>query len=670
MLMGVARLWVDGTRLMQHSLAASNLIGAIEPRDRLGVRAREDGFTEPLDFQVGTAYTVDVELWDLGRRELRTRKLEQIVDYVEAREGEALDRYVGPSITMVRLLCDGADIRTLLGIEDICEIDFPPAPDMTTGTALDLELADLPPLGEVDENAPLIGIVDSGVNAHPLVDDILVGAIGVPDTLGTADEFGHGTRVAGVALFGDLRAQLAAGTLNRGVRLCAAKVVNERGKFPDRRLTPGQMREALTRLNEDFGCRIFVIALGDQKMIFEGGKVGPWAATLDELARELDVIIIVSAGNRNELRAGNRIEQAVTEYPNYLLEPNNRLCEPAGAMNVITVGSIAHGEGLAPRVTDNVGVRPITRAAEPSPFTRIGPGIGGAVKPDLVDVGGTLIYDPVVRRLRDGKDVPEAGVVSLHHRFVDRLFASGSGTSFAAPLVAFKASRVLALFPDASANLIRALLAGSATVPEESRAKLRLLGPEAERAICGHGQIDLERAAFSHDAQVVLYAEDELAIDHFAVYQIPIPEPFQSEAGRRTIRVSLAYDPPVRHSRRDYAGILMSFRLIRGCDPDLIFEHFRRRMPGEERFPELQNRFNCRLEPSSMLREKSTLQSATATFSRDITHYGDTYYLVIRCAGGWAADIGHQGFAVVVEIAHEAEIQLYERLRQRVRLQI
>jgi hypothetical protein len=112
----------------------------------------------------------------------------------------------------------------------------------------------------------------------------------------------------------------------------------------------------------------------------------------------------------------------------------------------------------------------------------------------------------------------------------------------------------------------------------------------------------------------------------------------------------------------------MSFRLIRGCQPDLIFEHFRRRAAEEERFPDMEARFNCTLEPSSTLREKSSLQTATATFARDVSQYGDTYYLVVRCAGGWAVDIGRQAFPVVVEIAHEAQIPLYERLRQRARI--
>lgn len=644
-------------------------IGTVEPRDRIGLRARNSGLTEATDFLGSTQYTVDVEIWDIGRRELRERKLNQIASYAIAHESEELDRYIGPSITLIRLRCSGEVIQALLGVEDVQEIDFPAVPDVATGNVVDMMLEELPPMEPVADTAPVVGIIDSGITDHPLIQDIIAGAIAVPESLGTADGYGHGTRVAGIAVFGDLRGQLAAGRLQRGARLCAAKVVDENGAFPDRRLTPSQMREAVTRLNSEFGCRIFVVALGDRRRVYDGGKVGPWAATLDELVAELDVVIIVSAGNRPP-RSGNRLEQAVTEYPGYLTEASNRLFEPAGAMNVVTVGSLAHGDGLGPQVSGEVGVRSITGIDEPSPFTRIGPGVGEAIKPDFIDTGGTLIFDPVVQRLRGGEDIPEAGVLSLHHRPIDRLFAAGSGTSYSAPFVAFKAAQILGRFPNASANLIRALLAIGATVPPAAAVRLQLLGPDAQRAICGHGQTDLERAAFSDDARVILYAEEDLEIDHFAVYQLPIPENFQSERGRRTIRVSLAYDPPVRHTRRDYAGNSIGFRLIRGCQPDLIVNHFRRRTAEEGRFPEMPARFNCTLEPSPTLREKSSLQLATATFMRDISRYGDTYYLVVRCAGGWATSVDRQGFAVVVEIAHEAEVRLYERLRQRVRVQV
>lgn len=648
-------------------VAGIESIGSVEPRDRIGPRLREDGFVAPDDFLAQTSYLIDVELWDLGERRLRERKIEDVIRYVEARAGEVLDRYVGPSISMFRARLTGELIRTVLTIEDVAAIDLPPAPDVTTAEALDLTVTDAPPLNTLDEDAPLIGIIDSGVNDHPFLADIIAGSIAVPAELGTADVWGHGTRVAGVAVFGDLRAQLDAGALQRGARICAAKVVNDRGDFDDRRLVPSQMREAISTLNQRFGCRIFVVALADRRRVFDGGKVGTWAATLDELARELDVVIVVSSGNRSP-RGGNRLEQAVTEYPRYLLEDANRFYEPAGALNVITVGALAHGEGLDADRADDVRVRPITRLHEPSPFSRIGPGPGGATKPDVVEIGGTLIFDAAVARLRGGEDVGSAGVLTLYHRYLDRLFAAGSGTSYAAPRVAFSAAQILTRFPKASANLVRALIVGSAEIPLPAQERLQTLGGDATRAICGHGLVDLERAAFSDDARVTLYAEDELALDYFAVYRIPIPEMFQAGNGERCIRVTLAFDPPVRHTRNDYAGVGMSFRLIRGCEPNLIFEHYRKREKTEGRFPELASRYDCNLVPGSQTREKGTVQSAAITFKRGVEGYGDTYYLVVRCESGWATHVDRQQFAIVVELLHKSEVQLYERVRQRIRL--
>ena len=51
---------------------------------------------------------------------------------------------------------------------------------------------------------------------------------------------------------------------------------------------------------------------------------------------------------------------------------------------------------------------------------------------------------------------------------------------------------------------------------------------------------------------------------------------------------------------------------------------------------------------------------------RDIAGYGDRYHLVVRCEAGWASNlVDRQRFAVVVQLEHEAEIQLYQRVRIR-----
>lgn len=640
----------------------------IVPADRVGRRLKDEGFVGPEDFDPVTEYTVDVEVWDLGERLLREAKVAAIDAYVVRQGGHAIDRYVGPSIALTRIRANGATLRALLDIPEVSTIDLPPQLDLDASERLDMSLAEMPTLGAVDPNSPLIGIIDSGVNDHPLIGEALVGSIAVPASLGRADAHGHGTMVAGIALFGDLAAQLERGALERPFRICAARVVNDTGNFADTALAPSIMRESVGTLHQRWGCRIFVVALADRKSVYDGGKVGAWAATLDELARDLDVVIICVAGNRYP-RGEDLLEEAVTEYPRYLGEAGNRLFEPGGAINVVTVGALAHGAGLAQEHEQDVRVRAITSALEPAPFTRAGPGSEGAVKPDFVEVGGTLVFDPVVRRLLQGKDLPSAGILTLGHTPIDRLFASGSGTSFAAPRLAFKAASLLTRVPDASANLIRALLAISATTPDEARERLAAIDEGLVQRVCGYGVPNLDRAAYSDDPRVILYADDELALDHFAIYEIPVPAAYQSEAGRRHLRVSLAFDPPVRHTRADYAGVSMNFRVFRGCDPNVLYEHYRMRKKDEGAFPEIESRFGCKLEPGPRTREVGSLQVAEVVYQRNLNAYGDVYHLVVRCEAGWAAErVTHQRFAIAVEMAHEKAIQLYARVRERVRV--
>ena len=362
------------------------------------------------------------------------------------------------------------------------------------------------------------------------------------------------------------------------------------------------------------------------------------------------------------------MEQGITDYPGYLLEPANRLCEPAGAANIITVGALAHGTGLGARHALDAHVRSITNALEPSPFSRSGPGAGGIRKPDFVDIGGTLVFDAPSASLQGAPMFPEAGIITLNHEFLRQLLTSGNGTSYAAPMLANKAAYLLRRFPWATSNLIRALLAGAAALPEPSASALREFDEDAKARICGNGLVDTLRAAYSDDHRVVLFAQERLGINEFAVYRVPIPAEFQTN-GRRTIRVSLAFDPPVRRTRAEYVGTKMNFRLLRGCEVEDVFEHFRARNEEEGDPPDIPNRFKCGLEPGPNRRDGNTLQAAAKSFDRDTTAYGDEYYLVVRCIGGWAEEqeVG-QNFAVTVELEHQPATQLYARLRQRIRV--
>ena len=75
---------------------------------------------------------------------------------------------------------------------------------------------------------------------------------------------------------------------------------------------------------------------------------------------------------------------------------------------------------------------------------------------------------------------------------------------------------------------------------------------------------DVDRALFSSENKVTIYAENKIELEKFDIYEIPIPDIFINTSGERKIIISLAYSPPVRHTRKDYAGYNLEFDLVRG----------------------------------------------------------------------------------------------------------
>jgi hypothetical protein len=652
--------------------AAIDDVGSIAATDRIGPRLRADGKTTLTDFEARANYTVDIELWDAPTQLDRQVRVQKVVDHIESATGEILSRYVGTAgLIVLRARLRGAVLRDVLALPVVARVDMPPIPDLGERdppvVALDEVPASAPP-----EDAPIIGIIDSGSTEHPLLAPSLIESLGIPEALGTADIWGHGTKVAGIAAFGDVRECVDRRTFASPVRIISVKVVNDQGQFDDATTVPDQM-EAAIRVLHRRGCRVINIALGDKHRVpYDGGRVSPWAATLDTLARELDIVIIVSAGNSaGAERApwGPQAEHITRNYPDYLVSAVNRIVDPATAAIVLTVGSLAHANGLPAESGGGAELQAIAALNTPTPVTRSGPGANDSIKPDLVDFGGTVLFDGMTQRIVTGDHYASAGMLTLRPDYLQGLLTSSTGTSMAAPRIAHKAALLVRAMPGASANMIRALLGLSASAPAEALQCLHHLGAAAQRSCLGYGVPDLARVLDSEERRVVLIADaQELATDQFALYRVPLPKEFQNTRGVRHIRVSLAFDPPVRHTRLEYLGLRLSYHLIRGMTPDAIFEHFRHRTKDENPFEKLVESTKCPLLPSRDVRGTGTLQKSAMSMQRNLERHGDYYYLVVFAERRWAGEeITHQRFAVAVELEHEVEINIHQVLRARLR---
>jgi hypothetical protein len=248
-----------------------------------------------------------------------------------------------------------------------------------------------------DADAPTICVIDSGIQeAHVLLQPSIDKATShcfLPNEKSTAvaDEVapgGHGTRVAGAVLYGE--DVPTGGTPQLHFWIQNARVLNAQNSMPVELFPPEALRKSIERFNDGpRQTRIFNHSINSRGYC-RTRYMSSWAAEIDQLCNERDVLIVQSAGNlplqgtppflgiADHVYAGR-------EYPAYLLENTARIANPGQSLQALTVGSIAYDTaklGDWRTFADQAG--------RPSAFSRSGPGIWNVIKPEVVEYGEAL----------------------------------------------------------------------------------------------------------------------------------------------------------------------------------------------------------------------------------------------------------------------------------------
>ncbi len=683
------RLGINSRTGRPYATTKADFLEYIEPaqmrlwsrEDRIGSRLKGIIGESGANIHLSNRYVVDVELWHPGGSQSARRALDEIRQLVQTDQADGervLDTFSGQFIVLAKVAVRGPKLDALLDLDIIAEVDLSPQPHFDPIIARRITSRDFPSPPRPPTDGPRLCIIDSGITSnHPL----LANNVGHEEAVLTrtsspADAHGHGTMVAGLAVFGDVRACYEAGQFASPITLFSARVLNDRNEFDEEKLIINQMREAIDIFRQQpYDCRVFNLSLGSGMPVFASAtsRQSLWAEELDLLARERKVVLVVSAGNHDEAYGVNAsdAETALRSYPGLLFNSLTGLCDPATAAIALTVGSLAQHNTPAIAAGSSNGdiARPLAGVDEPSPFTRIGPGINGAIKPEIVHYGGNLVFTGFGSSVRRIDQEPGTAVMSFSHQPTQQLFSYDRGTSFAAPRVARLAALIehglrADLGERPTPNLIRAVLASTADIPEATIRRLN--SQDASLRVCGYGLPSESDALQSLDRRVTMVYQGTMPIDHFNVFAIPIPDAFRYANGERKIIVTLAYDPPVRRRRLDYIGVAMEFFLIRGQGIDQVHDAFRRRPSGFDTNSKFRMSFNI----NAATRGKCTLQRGECVMKRaerSQRNYGNEYYLVVRTQRTWAPDdIDTQDFGLVVTLCAENS-QLYNQVALRVR---
>lgn len=657
--------------------------------DRLGNRLRSEGWPPREPFML------DVDLWHPGSVQIAREIVQQVRDLCQRAGGRVTDDLRTSSLLLLKIAANRDLGEQLLNLDLVAKVDLPPlVATAFSNIARDGRWPNPPQLP--DESDPMACVIDSGVVAgHPLLKNWVVEERDFESGEDTPTDLnGHGTAVAGLVVYGDIATCLESNTWEPRVRICSAKVLRNRPNpvqpdrpeavFPDEseRRIEAVVEEAIRYFHQQ-GCRVFNLSVGDAAKIYADQRQFSWAELLDGLARELDIVIVVSVGNNepgipDAPSTRDRFRKAVRDQT-----LDHRLISPATAALALTVGSLARFEGLPQNA---IGVTAGAPRGGPSPFTRTGPGYAmrptsKGIKPDLAEYGGNYAIQALSSDTKRWVDHPALGEPSLQREYIDRALKMFFGTSYAAPHVTHAAAVAQVALRDAlgqepPACLIRAVVGATAAVPDAPRGWYK--DEENRCRMIGYGLPAVDKAAWSLENDARLIAFDEVDENKFHLYRVPVPLDFLQQDGRRGVVISLAFDPPVRGSRKEYMARTMFLEPLVGLslpDAQSMLAKFDGEREDEPRLPRT-NKLD--MEPGQRRVAYSTLQVRRAEWAEGellpnmIDASGDAAVTVaVFCQRRFVFDPTDikQRYGLVVDFWHSGQqVRLYQALRSSVRI--
>ncbi|MEO5350499.1 MAG: S8 family peptidase [Magnetococcus sp. YQC-3] len=415
-----------------------------------------------------------------------------------------------------------------------------------------------------DGDMPCVCILDTGVNrGHPLLAPALNPADlhTIHPSWGAADDDGHGTEMAGLALFGDLTAAMDTNAMihiSHGLesvkllRYSGDRAMQNHGHLTVEAVARPEIRAPGRR-------RLFSMAV-TAKDNRDRGRPSAWSAAIDQLASDsqndgpIPRLMVVSAGN---------VLDHYLEYPN-----NNTIDsihDPGQAWNALTVGAYTEKTTIAGK--DTSGYSPLVPWGALSPFSTTSmiwekP---WPLKPDVVFEGGNLAKDPT-----GTYTMSSLSLLTTAHLFNQRLLTISWATSAATALCARMAAQLMAHHPHLWPETIRALIVHSAAWTDSMRQMFmtgNTLKEQCRRLIrhCGFGVPSLQRAMWSTSNSLTLIAQDELqpfeknergniSARDMNYYKLPWPTSALEQLGATEVemRVTISYFIEPNPTRREF----------------------------------------------------------------------------------------------------------------------
>jgi hypothetical protein len=445
----------------------------------------------------------------------------------------------------------------------------------------------------LNQNSTVVCLLDSGVNhLHSLLQPVLP-----ENRIYTYDENwgkhdgesggGHGTAMAGLALYGDLNEALFSPfdiKIYHGLE--SFKVYN-RESPNDPELYGAITEYACSTPIVDFpeNRRVFCISVTNKDFVFEG-RPSSSSASVDKIAfgsilepKEPQLILV---------SGGNVYINHPDEYPRSNFYQSVE--DPGQAYNAITVGSYTAKDRIDSDVWPGWEPLAINGEMAPSNSTSTTWDTQWPNKPDIVMEGGNLAKNG---ELVDYKDSLQLLTTHKNHRL--EIFQAFGDTSAAVALASKIAAELREQYPDYWPETIRGLMVHSADwTPAMLQGRDIKNNEKDRRAVLrsvGYGVPNFEKASMSANNSLTMIAQNEIIpyrkekstikYNDFHLYELPWPsDVLMNEIGMNdaTLKVTLSYyiepNPGNRQYARDfrYHSHELDFNLIKRSETAVEFK--------------------------------------------------------------------------------------------------
>ncbi|MDA3893845.1 MAG: S8 family serine peptidase [Salinivirgaceae bacterium] len=278
----------------------------------------------------------------------------------------------------------------------------------------------------------------------------------------------------------------------------------------------------MKKAHEEYNVRIFTLTIGyGQFPLKDNQEFSDYARKLDEVSYELDILIFISTTNNPNLNI-----QTPEDYPDKFTSTNANIAPPAESMNNISVGATAYNfeetrfDGLAPtKDFPALYSRKFHYNYKDIDLFNAQTGNKYLTKPDILMPGGD--YQECFRHgMFIAKDEGDCCLEVLSANLTQRT-VKGMGTSYAAPLAANLAVKIVKAYPNINMQSIKALII-NASKPIKTGDLFN--SNKLLSRIMGYGLPKTEFLLTSDDNSATILVEDEIYPDYIKTFPLYLPE--------------------------------------------------------------------------------------------------------------------------------------------------